>query len=174
MRAVSDFIANITVQHKYKVIAFCEERSEFTFQCVRTRAIYSEKAMSVVMDDEIINNLHPEQACYVGLKVGALLRKKDRVKAKLKRNFAIDFSEKKKQVGMLIIDRYSNLIFTHPKTKKRCSIKIEYIIADKELINLFSPSAACYLGIYMGRRKSFVANSVIDKRCGQLKLVVNN
>ena len=132
----------------YNIVSFSDKSYEVSFQCNLTRAIFSKSIQDAITDPSIICHINSEQACFLGLKAGIGLRAKEIsiTYTNLDNNYNVDKNP-------LIFDRVGNMIFMHPKTNKKCMMKPEFVISERELINLFPPCVACSIGIFVGYKK---------------------
>jgi hypothetical protein len=144
---------------RYKIVDFCEKRFCVSLQSNATRACFTKKLITVVMDAGMISELPPEQACFLGLMTARYLKTDNRACPPTLRSSTLET----KNQQAVIIDRHDNVIFLHPKTKERCVMQVEYIIAHAALIDLFSPLTAYSLGLRAGFKLSLLNRSQKNK-----------
>lgn len=139
---------------RYDIVGFSDRNYRVMLQCRVERACFPRDIMSAISDSVLISQMLPEQACFLGLLAGEGLARGELSYVReyecpqnhlaAPRNDADQFQ--------LVIDRHGNVIYIHPKTKKRCVMSSEYIVSTQEAIHLFPPTLACALGLYVGRK----------------------
>lgn len=171
----SAIVAKLQSRVKYRIVDFCDKTCRVSFQCNITRACFSKPVISAILDTEILGQLLPEQACFLGLVASKGIRQNKIQYAGsrelMQGQLILQCAEGETDKPDLIFDRYGNFIFLHPKTKKRCVMRPEYVISQEKLINLFHPSVACAIGFQVGfkRRSSSRKDVAQDARLTLVK-----
>tara|TARA_Y100000588_G_scaffold390191_1_gene494931 strand:+ start:2400 stop:2924 length:525 start_codon:yes stop_codon:yes gene_type:complete len=164
---------------RYKIIDVSNEKTVIWLQCLQTNAIFYKKIAGTTIDLDIIGKLLPEQACFFGILLGEFLRIRGDGDAHsnmtlLQNDFFLYAKEANNQCKSITFDRFGNIIFSHPKTKSICSKRAIDIVSDRVLINLFHPTIACFIGLYVGHKSSMKHTNSNVKMKGNLRLVINS
>lgn len=165
-RLISRFKFKSKKTPSYKIVGEAPNKGVFLIQCLSNMIIENVSLEKSINNKALIGGLASYQACYLGMIAGENLRKKELPVSILGLPSVSAHSD-----APLIFDRHGNIIFSHPKTKKRCSYQLSYIVSEKSLISLFSSEIAFYIGIQASINIGF------GKRVpeiSKLKLVVNN
>lgn len=130
------------------------EEDALTFLCYGTRAFFKKNLIEAIFDDKLIAGLWPEQACFLGILFG---------EQTLKNNFYYNYEKYKKKHtktsghfhslinNEVVFDRKGQLIYTD-KTTGQVRVDDPILVASKkELINQFTPSVACSIGVFVGK-----------------------
>lgn len=138
---------------RYRIINYDHVKAIVSFQCNTTRACFSEKLQKTVEDSELISQLSPDQACYLGIMYGKKYtipsRKNIRTKKGLNKHMLNN-----KNINYVIFNRFGNIIFIYPKTQKRNVITIEHVISTHGILRHFSSVVACSIGIRYGLKET--------------------
>ena len=163
---------------RYRIIDVSNDKTVIWLQCLQTNAIFYKKISGTIIDLSIIGKLLPEQACFWGILLGEFLKiRSDGCSQSnmtlLQNDFCLYATEADNQCKSVTIDRFGNIIFTHPKTKTICSKRASDIVSDRVLINLFHPTMACFIGLNVGYKTSMKQSTSNVKIKGNLRLVSN-
>lgn len=170
--------SKINANVRYKIIEVTNEQTVIWLNCIQTNTIFSKKIVDLTIDLDLISQLLPEQACYCGILLGENLKKRDESgyypnMAVIKKNFFL-YTKAGNNCTDIAFDRFENVIYTHPKTKKICSHNAINIISDRSLINLFHPTVACFIGFHVGYKNTDTNLSSTTKTKGHLRLIINS
>lgn len=142
---------------RYTIVDFIEGKNLVFFSCGLTRATFSKKLIDAVYDQDIICNLRPEQASYLGMVIGREIKNGRNLfnsdKPGSNTSFELLSYSCETNESSLMFDRCGNMIFVHPKNKGRCVMRPEYVVSRKETIDLFHPTVAFRIGVYVGGRR---------------------
>jgi len=159
---------------KYLITDFDSTTGNIVFLCYGSRAFFNKNILDAISDDKIISGLHSEQACFLGIMFGRLVKE---------RRITYD---SEKYVGLtrrhsynhavedqILFDRKGNIIFTDRSSGKTMVIKAYIVASARELISGFSPLVACSIGIHVGSNLRKVS-SVEKGECVNIDTVDEN
>ena len=161
---------------QYKIIDVTNEKTIIWLQSLQTNIVFNQKISCSTIDLDIIGKIPPEQACFWGILLGELLKVRGEGSSNssmtlLKNDFFLYETENSNRCKNITLDRFGNIIFMHPKKRVICSYRVNDIAADKSLINLFHPTVACYIGLYVGHKSTMPSCDIIKKAKGNLRLI---
>ena len=174
LNSIVDSKLNQDVQ--YKIIDVTNDQTVIWLQSLQTNIVFNQKISGTTIDLDIIGKLLPEQACFWGILLGEFLKIRGEgssysTMTLLKNDFFLYETENINRCKNITLDRFGNIIFMHPKKKTICSYRVRDIASDKSLINLFHPTVACYIGLYLGHKSTMPSCDVIKKTKGNLRLI---
>lgn len=174
LNSIVDSKLNQDVQ--YKIIDVTNDQTVIWLQSLQTNIVFNQKISGTTIDLDIIGKLLPEQACFWGILLGEFLKIRGEgssysTMTLLKNDFFLYETENINRCKNITLDRFGNIIFMHPKKKTICSYRVHDIASDKSLINLFHPTVACYIGLYLGHKSTMPSCDVIKKTKGNLRLI---
>ena len=163
---------------RYSIIDVSNEKTVIWLQCIQTNIIFYKKISVITIDLDIIGKLLPEQACFWGILLGEFLKIRGEGSSYgnmtlLQNDFFLYAKETDNHCKSIAFDRFGNIIFTHPKTKKICSHSAIDIVSNQSLINSFHPTVACFIGLYVGHKSTMKNSNENLKSKGNLRLVSN-
>lgn len=155
----------LRLNHEYIIVGYEEKTEIVSLQCSITKSTITRNIIDVIFNEDILSQMLPEQACYLGIISASILSKSE-----IKKNKTFEVNAK----GLAyIIDRHGNIVFINPETKNRCSYRPEYIASNQQLINLFHPAVACSIGVGIGFSKK-IEPIRIKKQPPKLHMIINN
>lgn len=174
LNSIVDSKINQDVQ--YKIIDVTNDQTVIWLQSLQTNIVFNQKISGTTIDLDIIGKLLPEQACFWGILLGEFLKIRGEgssysTMTLLKNDFFLYETENINRCKNITLDRFGNIIFMHPKKKTICSYRVNDIASDKSLINLFHPTVACYIGLYLGHKSTMPSCDVTKKTKGNLRLI---
>lgn len=161
---------------QYKIIDVTNDQTIIWLQSLQTNIVFNQKISGTTIDLDIIGKLLPEQACFWGILLGEFLKIRGEgssysTMTLLKNDFFLYEAENINRCKNITLDRFGNIIFMHPKKKTICSYSAKNIASDKSLINLFHPTVACYIGLYLGHKSTMPSYDITTKTKGNLRLI---
>ncbi|MCR9192826.1 MAG: hypothetical protein NXI01_09280 [Gammaproteobacteria bacterium] len=164
---------------QYKIIDVTNEQTVIWLQSLQTNVVFNQKISATSIDLDIIGKLLPEQACFWGILLGEFLKIRGEgssysTMALLKNDFFLYETENINRCKDITLDRRGNIIFMHPRKKTICSYDAKDIASDKSLINLFHPTVACYIGLYLGHKSTMPSFDATKKTKGNLRLITRS
>lgn len=142
----------ITSKIRFLVIDFDEANQQLTFLCYGGRAFFKKELIEAALDDRLILGLSPDQACFIGIKLGELMRKNEWLSNKALNEKIKIYSQKnavtvKKSIAF---DRKGNLIYFDSSTNKPIIQNARMVSGNHKLIMQFDSILACRIGVFVG------------------------
>lgn len=124
----TNFYKKLNVDNKssyvfYRIVDFTTESETYALQCVNTKAVFHSKIEQIVCDTDILYNLHPLQACFVGIEFAKFLRKNENKLDNIgfKKNKANFPKSRYGSFDIRFLDRKGNIAFIDKKNKSGIS-----------------------------------------------------
>ena len=152
---LKSFKTRLYSEYKYVIVDYSDDNNDVYFNLFGNRLVLK-KNISEILRDEcvIISELWPEQACFLGIKIGIAIKNNSfnddleyESKAKLEE---LNAKRKSKKIKTVSFDRYGSLYFDSGDGKLSCE-NILVTAQSSDLINKFDSITAYFIGLQLGK-----------------------
>lgn len=142
----------VTSKICFLVVDFHEINQQLTFLCYGGRAFFKKELAEAALDDKLISGLSPDQACFIGIKLGQLIKKTEWITNKTLGEKIKMYSQKSFVTvkNSIAFDRKGNLIYFDSSTNKIIIEKARIVAGSRKLIMQFDSILACRIGVFVG------------------------
>ncbi|MFT3741564.1 MAG: hypothetical protein QM752_02655 [Gammaproteobacteria bacterium] len=144
-------------QFFYKIIDNYNDK--YVIQCANTSSIFYVKMVEILRDTEILYNLHPMQACYIGIEYSKNFDKSPTDNKNYSKFYETQLTHA--ELVLSYRDRKGDLCFIKKDTNERYIMDPRDIALSRELINKFDSSQAFYIGLFAGMKMNILAKNAI-------------
>ena len=147
---------SITLQSKYIIYRIVNStNTKYIVQCIGTNSIFHLQFDDIVSNIDILNGLHPIQACNLGIQYAKYLAQSQLPleEQKLKVNqFNQTLLHRYGNYKLRSQDRHGNICFLDIQKKEQVILTPQEIVDSKAIIKQFDANHAFYIGIAAGLR----------------------
>ena len=173
-RRIRRALGHISIKSKYnyKIVDFIHETNMVTLQCCATRAFFFKNLKNIIADQVILDNLEPEQACFLGIIAGEKMQQgKLEINTHTYNHLSLPLYNIQDSDSPVVFDRYDNVIFIDPISQQKQVVRPKKIAATKNFVNLFNPVVAYTIGVKVGIEYNSNHHIGIVKRANGFKLI---
>ncbi len=132
----------------YKIVDFDKHKQKYLLQCINTFGTFKATLAQLINDLDIIDGLHPLQACYLGLEYSKQNREIPRLN--LKQTNSSREIHRYGRFQLLFQDRVGDLGFIDHTLNQQHIMDPRDIALSEDLIQEFDAAEAFHIGIFAG------------------------
>ena len=163
--ALLSHVSNAYLFNRYEIHHIDLSTHQVTIRCRGKNSVIKRNIQSIINDSAFLNALTPYQACIIGGCLGRLIESCPQLSKRNEKFEQTSFllEDEDGDYAILYQNRAKQIGYVHKRTAKEFVESPITLSTTKHIINKFSPSQACYIGILAGLSLERAEKSDIDK-----------